>query len=708
MITFSFSQHSYVPSTTFLFSSAGQSAEISQQLDDSVAEFISFQKESFTFTDTDYHPGINFFFGDPVIDVFGSFSEYLDDCTAVFVSTTNSIVYGSFVAELEDCSSLIRGHLQISNAPVVSGQNCTSLDSAIPVSTATCFQQNAISPVQTGACFSFNKAIFYSNKTLVNLFASLQLHQKRQFVFSDAEFMGLKTCTQLTKLDLINKLSCFDNDDGLALQRKTRTAIRLLNSYYTKTKIAQVDADAARSQPFCFNHKQLALKRPKRCTTLEDGIYPLPGESPFIDPPVAPVDDQPTTITTIIPVKDVYHMQNSFSVTLLDLTPVDFSSINIGWDRDSFAWSFTGSDLNESHINLVQQVGLTPVQLVVNINAVTINIIVDQISRKRVFGNSSITVTGSGISNLLNYPHYQRASVTHDVLSTNQQIADSLMPIGWTINWNVPTWLITAGAYSHYNKSPVQAVSDIAKSIGAVLIPHMQNQVLNIEPAYPAYPWNYATSTPDYIIPDSVIIEATEVSIVDSQINGVYVHGSEIGGELGFCRLTGTAGDVLATTVEAALMTDVVGLRLLGERILASEATQPKLKDIMIPLSNDVPFIPPNSFVKIQYNGEDIFGVVNSINIDASFTEQLCDVFQRITIGERTTNTLARFKRMTANEPLLIATLSSTNGNTSVMTLIDGGVLNVRGTGSIGGNYYIRSGMIEGQAPNLPLNNIVI
>ncbi|HAO25510.1 MAG TPA: hypothetical protein DCQ49_10565, partial [Methylophaga sp.] len=59
-------------------------------------------------------------------------------------------------------------------------------------------------------------------------------------------------------------------------------------------------------------------------------------------------------------------------------------------------------------------------------------------------------------------------------------------------------------------------------------------------------------------------------------------------------------------------------------------------------------------------------------------------------------------------DPLLIGTLISTAGNASVMQLIDGGVMNVRGTGTVGEEYYIRTGQIQGEAPNLVQEEVVI
>ncbi len=52
--------------------------------------------------------------------------------------------------------------------------------------------------------------------------------------------------------------------------------------------------------------------------------------------------------------------------------------------------------------------------------------------------------------------------------------------------------------------------------------------------------------------------------------------------------------------------------------------------------------------------------------------------------------------------------LLSTSGNTSLMQMIGGGTLSVRGTENPDKKYYIRSGQIQGEAPDLTQEEVVI
>ncbi|MFI3217038.1 MAG: hypothetical protein QX192_09575 [Methylococcales bacterium] len=120
--------------------------------------------------------------------------------------------------------------------------------------------------------------------------------------------------------------------------------------------------------------------------------------------------------------------------------------------------------------------------------------------------------------------------------------------------------------------------------------------------------------------------------------------------------------------------------------------------------ATDMPLANVGDLVRVNVDGGQVRGIVNSVSISANLKE----VWQTIQIGEETANVWSAFKQILPREPLLVGTLSSTEGKTSLMTLIDGGVISVRGTGTGGAKYYIRAGRIENEAPNLKQSEIVI
>jgi hypothetical protein len=238
-----------------------------------------------------------------------------------------------------------------------------------------------------------------------------------------------------------------------------------------------------------------------------------------------------------------------------------------------------------------------------------------------------------------------------------------------------------------------------------MIVPSRNSKALDIMPRYPVLPWDFGLISPDVTVPESVITDLVQRPVIPYQANGIYVHGSEVGGVVSWCRLDGTDGARLAATVSNALMTDVVGTRSLGSRQLAAQYSQPALKSFTAPMDGSIiPLIAVGNLISVTVDSVAINGIVNGVSLVAS----LGSVRQTIQIGEETPNTWALFRELLPRDPLLVATLSVTDGTASLMTLLDNGVVRVRGTGSVGAKYYIRGGKIDGAAPNLTLSEVVV
>lgn len=444
----------------------------------------------------------------------------------------------------------------------------------------------------------------------------------------------------------------------------------------------------------------------KKCATVQDARRPPLGASIWIDPPRPPPVIPPGHTTTTIPDQSVYIMQHILSVTLLDLTPINMESISLSYDADAYAWQFSGQLTDNDDLALVQQVsGQPPVQLIITINGYTWKVLVERIEHSRKFTQRAINLSGRGLTALLGQPYEQPASATQGSSLTVQQIADLLLPAGWSNNWTAATWLVPGGAFSYTSKTPIQALAALVADIGAMLVPSRNSQVLNIMPRYPVLPWDFSLVPPDVVVPEAAISALIQRPVVPYQANGVYVHGGEVGGVLAWCRLNGTDGARLMSSVSNPLMTDVIGCRALGERLLAAQYTQPAIQSVTLLLDGvTFPLLTAGQLVQVTLDGSPVLGIVNGVTISAS----LASVRQTVQLGEETPNAWSLFKELLPRDPLLVSTLSSTDGTTSLMSLLDGGVVRVRGTGTVGNKYYIRSGRIDGAAPSMVQNEVVI
>lgn len=453
---------------------------------------------------------------------------------------------------------------------------------------------------------------------------------------------------------------------------------------------------------------QLAQRVFKRqCHPIQDARRPPPGKSIIIDPPRPPPPDPPPGHQTfIIPTQSVYTMQHVISVvTLVGNVPVPMSSVSLSLNADAYAWQFSGTLLDPAALSLVEIVDNDPVTLKITIDGYVWHAIVEEIEHSREFGKQSITLKGRSPSALLGWPYVQPGSSAYGSDMTVQQLADMQMPIDWTLNWSQVTWVVPGNAWSYTNQTPIQVLAGIATDTGSMLVPARDSQSLAMMPRYPYWPWEFSGATPDLVIPEAAIKSVSLRPKLGTQANGVYVHGGDTGGVLGWCRLNGTAGDRLAATLSNNLMTDVVGCRALGSRILAGQYTQPLVKSFTTYLDGVIfPLAEIGQLVEVNLGATVERGIINGVGIEAT----LASVRQTIQIGEETPNVWALFKELLPRDPLLVGTLVSTDGATSIMTLIDSGVVSVRGTGTAGNKYYIRAGRIEGDAPSLTQQEIVV
>ena len=457
----------------------------------------------------------------------------------------------------------------------------------------------------------------------------------------------------------------------------------------------------------CYSRDQGTKTLSTKCIPYEDAEDLPFGVTPFVDDPRDPVDPIPPTGSIyIVPVQEVYTMLNTISTTTSDLTPISLGSTNMAFDVDSHSWTFSSQLLDPSQRTLVTQNPDGSAKIIyITLNGYTWHMLVERIQVRKRFGEESISISGRGISALLGAPYQPVFSVTQSSVFTNQQLAESLLPVGWTLVWELPTWNVDSGAFSVQNTTPIDALSKLVKDCGGMLIPSRDSQSFTAKPRYPVLPWNFSSVAANIAIPSNVIIEMNEEPTARYDTNGVYVHGHDIGGELAFVRLNGTAGDKLAETTSNQLMTDVVGLRSLGERILAGAQEQPLINSVTSFMDGNVmPIVDMGLLVEFTVDAQSIKGITNGISISVSENE----ILQTFTIGEATTNTFTLFKEILPADPLLVGTVNSTSGQTSLVSLIDGGVVRVRGVGSIGQKYYIRSGELSTAAPNLTSSTIVV
>ena len=328
----------------------------------------------------------------------------------------------------------------------------------------------------------------------------------------------------------------------------------------------------------------------------------------------------PPKATVVIPIKRAYIVINDVHLTRLDDgLELPAYSMSLSIDMDSWTWGFTASLPADQLANLEPAINGEPVSLTATINGQDYTVLAENISRDRVFANSRITVSGRGHSAVLSDPYSPILTFNNATQDrTAQQLMNDALTVngvslGWDIDWRIDDWLVPQGAWS-LQGSYMQAVTAIAQSVGAFVQPDEIAKTLRILKRYPAAPWDWSTTAPDYEIPASVITRESVTRSRKPDYNAVYVGGTTSGGVLGRAVRNGTAGDSVAPLITDALITDEIAVRQRALPALADVGARADYS-LSMPILAGVGAISPGKLIRYIDNGNLTTGISKSLSI---------------------------------------------------------------------------------------------
>ncbi len=290
-------------------------------------------------------------------------------------------------------------------------------------------------------------------------------------------------------------------------------------------------------------------------------------------------------------VKRCYVMNNLATLTRVsDSAPIQAKSLSLSCDMDSWGWQLNaGLDVGQD-IALVDPSVAGPVEVEAVINGHTWRAQVDGWNNNRVFSGSGRRAVGRSLSAELAAPGATPLTYVEASQRTARQLAeDVLLNSGWTLDWQLVDWLVPGGILSVENQTPMQVLKRIAESSGGFVYTHMETATIHILPRWSAMPWEFATATPDMIIPESMIESIGSDWQPRPAYNAAFVSGTVDGGKSAKITRSGTAGDKAAGMVTEPLLTAIESLTAKGKAVLA-ESGDRFLVRLVMPL-----FTPPET-----------------------------------------------------------------------------------------------------------------
>jgi hypothetical protein len=384
-------------------------------------------------------------------------------------------------------------------------------------------------------------------------------------------------------------------------------------------------------------------------TAFEDGVPPPPGLSVlpvFVPPPpppcyllstallfealaaadgglvfrcdagaVGPIDPDPPPGQIIIPIRSVYMTVNTITLTRVDGNiPMRASAFSMSFDVDSWTgpWSAT---VPLSAASLLSPAHGEPTELEVVINSVPYRLLVEEISSTRKFGESVLSISGRGLAATLDSPYAQTRNFSAANDRSAQQLATEALQIngvgiGWSVDWQIEDWNVPGGVWSHQG-SHISAVNAIAAAVGGYVQPHPTSKTLRVLHRYPQAPWNWASVSPDIILPSAPVLVEGIRWASKADYNQVHVSGTTDSGFLGQVRRTGTAGGVEAPMVVEPLITAPEAARQRGRAVISDTGRQ-ALVSLSLPLLPETGLIMPGKFLQYTDGGSTRRGIVRS------------------------------------------------------------------------------------------------
>ncbi len=324
----------------------------------------------------------------------------------------------------------------------------------------------------------------------------------------------------------------------------------------------------------------------------------------------------------VIPTRRVYLVSNTASIVRVrDGVDIPTTSLSIELDTDSWAWQFT------AQIPRVAAAAMTDDEEVsIHVNGQQWDCVCDGWQSSESFARQSATLTGRSRTAYLSPTHVLAQAVSESALATMAQLAEALLPFGWTLDWQAADWLVPAGFFSLDKQTPIEAIKYLAEAAGGFVLPHQRNRHLVIKPRYPTVPWQLDGALADMAIPRAIITTLGSDSQPGQAANGVWVSGGHQGISARVLR-QGTAGEKQAPTITHPLVCDVVAARAQG--VVALAKTMPKrLQAIELPLSNDTGLILPGALLAV----DGWKGFNRSVRVSAELQDRAMKVRQQLSV----------------------------------------------------------------------------
>lgn len=305
-------------------------------------------------------------------------------------------------------------------------------------------------------------------------------------------------------------------------------------------------------------------------------------------------------------INGVYIVIHAISVKrTADNVNIPTESVTLQFDIDSWCWSISLNLKTAAAMALLEPIAGEPREVRIDLDGTYITGIIESYGERRVFGETTYTASGRSSLALFSAPFAPLRSYAETSQKTAAQLIDhELTGTGWTAAYHsaisqlfATDWLVPAGAWSYQNKSPIDAIVQIAKASGARAYADKAAATVHVDPRYPVSPWDWATATVDNTIPISLARSISTRLAPQPNYNHVYVSGVNQGVLVSATRY-GSAGDMPAPMITDTLITYANAGSERARNVLANVGRQARVT-MDLPLNTVTGLLEPGNLVEV-------------------------------------------------------------------------------------------------------------
>ena len=322
-----------------------------------------------------------------------------------------------------------------------------------------------------------------------------------------------------------------------------------------------------------------------------------------------------------VAVRRSYMTVNSASlVRWPDLTPLPCTTMTIETDFESWCWSLSATLAGPDAWALVQPNPLA-CEVLATVNGQPWKFLLDVPSTNRAFNRDQVTLKGRSRSAWLHSPYTPSQNFSETNAREMVQLAEAALDnTGWTLDWQLPNWLVPAGRYNAWN-TPIGALIRLAQATDDGLYTDPVLQVITAQPRWPVASWLLDGEVVDVLIPEAAIINLSQAPLYTQPLNGVYVSG-ESHGALALVKIAGTDGALQPSEpLVNELLCDTAGVaaRQRGINALSDSGAGFTMDAETLFNPPTYPLVPPGQIVSIA----GMKGVSRSVRISAQWSSGL-------------------------------------------------------------------------------------